>query len=71
MTSTKAIITIVIIWIITVTAGLFEITSASYECLNLEISQAQFKQAKTLKEKVQARKAINNRKPFCLSNQYK
>lgn len=65
MTPTKAIITIVLIWIITITAWLFEMTSASYECLNKETASMQLKQAKWLKAKVEAKKLVNQWEKMC------
>jgi len=66
MTSTKAIITIVIIWIITITAWLFEMSHASdMDCFNKEVAQMQLKQAKWLKAKIEAKRSLNQWTLLC------
>jgi len=65
MTSTKAIITIVIIWIITITAWLFEMTSASdMDCFRLESAIMEHKNSKWFK-KIKAHKAVKSLKVLC------
>jgi hypothetical protein len=60
MTSIKAIITIVIIWIITITAWLFEMTSASdMDCFRLESAIMEHRSSKWFK-KIRAYKAVKS-----------
>ncbi len=65
MTPTKAIITIVIIWIITITARLFEMTSASdMDCFRLESAIMEHKNSKWFK-KIKAYKAVKSLTLLC------
>jgi uncharacterized membrane protein YciS (DUF1049 family) len=71
MTSTQTIkLTVIIMAIICLVAWyIYNGASASdMDCFNYSISQADYKWASTLKEKVAAKKKINYRNKFCFIN---